>query len=345
MKTVIFFSLAILIILVLGWLSVQPSGAAIISSPTPKPTPTPLPTPGPGMYANPVLDRDFPDPDVLQVGDVFYAYATNAGSTNIQAARSTDLVHWDMLPDALPLLPTWAMQDFGWAWAPEVTALEDGTTIMYHAARLGGAQCIGAAISDSPEGPFEPVGEEPLICQTEQGGSIDPAAFTDDDGRRYILWKNDGNALGGKTWLYIQEIESDGLTLIGEPVQLLERSESWEGRLVEAPTLWKREGTYYLFYSANDYSSPRYAVGYATSDHVLGPYTKPGSEPVLSSNIGEGLFGPGGQDLIRLPDGSEWMLYHGWVPDGRALYLSPVLWENGVPSIPVQRAPQPVPLP
>ncbi len=337
MKTLFLLVLSILMTLI--WLSVGPSGAASYDDPTS----TPTPTPPPGTYINPVLNRDFPDPDVLQVGDVFYAYATNSGETNIQAARSTDLVTWEMLPDALPHLPAWAAQDFGWAWAPDVTTRADGSTIMYHVARYEGKQCIATATSDSPEGPFEPVGEGPLICQTEQGGSIDPATFTDDDGRRYILWKNDGNAIAGITWIYIQEIESDGLTLIGEPVQLLERSQPWEGRLIEAPTLWKREGTYYLFYSANDYASPRYAVGYATADNVLGPYTKVGSEPVLKSNFGEGLLGPGGQDLIRLSDGREWMLYHAWVPEGRALFLSPVTWQDGVPSILVQRAPQSAP--
>jgi arabinan endo-1,5-alpha-L-arabinosidase len=66
-------------------------------------------------FSNPVLDRDFPDPDVLNVDGTYYAFATNSGSSNIQAAESTDLVHWTMLPDALPQLPAWAVQDFGWA--------------------------------------------------------------------------------------------------------------------------------------------------------------------------------------------------------------------------------------
>src|SRR5688572_2476041 len=47
-----------------------------------------------GQFTNPVIDRDFPDPDVLRVGDAYYAYATNAGGVNVQAARSPDLVRW-----------------------------------------------------------------------------------------------------------------------------------------------------------------------------------------------------------------------------------------------------------
>ncbi|MCW5854079.1 MAG: hypothetical protein KIT87_28690, partial [Anaerolineae bacterium] len=48
--------------------------------------PTPVPTPGPGQFVNPILDLDFPDPDTLKVGDTYYAYATNAGSTNRRAS-------------------------------------------------------------------------------------------------------------------------------------------------------------------------------------------------------------------------------------------------------------------
>ena len=33
--------------------------------------------------------------------------------------------------------------------------------------------------------------------------------------------------------------------------------------IVEAPTLWKEKGRYYLFFSANGYNTELYAVGYA----------------------------------------------------------------------------------
>src|SRR5215210_1814252 len=76
----------------------QPSPVA------PAPTvagPTAVPTPGPGQFANPVINQNFPDPDVLKVGDMYYAYATNAGTVNIQTASSRDLVHWKLLDNAL----------------------------------------------------------------------------------------------------------------------------------------------------------------------------------------------------------------------------------------------------
>jgi beta-xylosidase len=304
-------------------------------------------TPEPGAtFTNPVLDQDFPDPDVLKVGDTYYAYSTNSENINIQVARSSDLVHWQFVGDALPKLPNWAVQDFGWAWAPDVSS-NGKTYLMYFVARFaidkGGTQCIGAATSDQPEGPFTPVGDAPLICQVKQGGSIDPASFMDTDGKHYILWKNDGNSSGGQTWIYLQQTSDDGLELEGEPKQLITSDQSWEGVLIEGPTLWKHNKEYALFYSANDYASPNYAVGYAVADTVDGPYQKP-DKPLLKTSIREGVVGPGGQDVALDEDGQTWMLYHSWQGGSyRALNLVELDWNGNVPVVKPTRAPMAAP--
>lgn len=300
-------------------------------------------------FTNPVLDKDFPDPDLLLVDGVYYAYATNSGATNIQVARSTDLVQWEVLPDALPQLPEWALQDFGYAWAPEVfQRAEDPRYVMYFVARApigaGGVQCIAVATSATPEGPFESTAPEPFICQSDDGGSIDAATFKDEDGQLYVLWKNDGNSRGSRTWIYIQKVSADGMTLEGEPTQLIVADQPWEGILVEAPTLWKKDGKYYLFYSANAYNDQRYAVGYAVASDIFGPYEK-AAGPFLKTNVGAGIVGPGGQDIVIGPRGGEWMLYHGWASGGyRRLYLAPLTWENGAPqATPNGKNPLPMP--
>ena len=64
-----------------------------------------------GSYTNPVLDADFPDPAVILAPDGFYyAYATqtlrDGEWVNVQVARSSDLVHWQHLGDALPAKPS-----------------------------------------------------------------------------------------------------------------------------------------------------------------------------------------------------------------------------------------------
>jgi arabinan endo-1,5-alpha-L-arabinosidase len=95
------------------------------------------PAGGRATYVNPVLDADFPDPAVMAADGWYYAYATQGGPegamSNIQAARSRDLVEWEPLPDVLPVKPAWASgtQDF---WAPHVHAA-DGRYYLYYSAK------------------------------------------------------------------------------------------------------------------------------------------------------------------------------------------------------------------
>lgn len=303
------------------------------------------------QYQNPVIDADFADPDVLQVGDMYYAYATNAGDTNIQVAKSPDLAHWELLnEDALPNLPGWASQGFGYAWAPDVTTDASGKTfLMYFVAQFkigaGGRQCIGVATSASPEGPFVPQGSQPLVCHQDEGGSIDAASFVDQDGERYLLWKNDANCCGGQTWIYIQPISEDGLVLQKEPIRLISTSQTWEGVLVEGPTLVRHEDKYYLFYSANTFNSPDYAVGYAAADKVLGPYTKPETGPLLETSAKAGIVGPGGQDVVTAPDGSTWIVFHSWSAKAyRQMNLARLDWQDGRPVVTgFEKGPHPIP--
>lgn len=328
----------------------QPTAAPQPTAPPPTAGPTTIPTPGPGEFANPVIDQDFADPDVLKVGDTYYAYATNSGGRNIQVARSADLVAWEILDDALPLQPDWAALNFGLIWAPEVTSWDGGRTFtMYFVARdtASDKQCIGVATSTQPAGPFKGVGERPLICQADQGGSIDASAFTDDDGQRYLLWKNDGNCCGLDTWLYIQPVAADGLTLTGQPTQLIKADRGWEGQLVEAPTLWKQAGKYYLFYSANSYAGVDYAIGYALADAPTGPYTKPSDGPLFATDPASGVaLGPGGQDVVLDDDGETWLMYHAWDPSAayRRAALARLTWQGATPVVqPPSRAPMPKP--
>src|SRR3954454_21206469 len=60
----------------------------------------------------PALVADFPDPFVMRQAGYYLAYATNpaSGGVNVQIARSTDLLGWQLLRDgrklhdAMPIL-------------------------------------------------------------------------------------------------------------------------------------------------------------------------------------------------------------------------------------------------
>lgn len=322
--------------------------APTIAAPAATTGPAPMPTAGPDQFINPVIERNFPDPDLVLVDDTYYAYATNDGMVHVQSARSTDLVRWEQLDNALPALPAWTQP--GLTWAPEVTSWDGGESfVLYFTARDAASdrQCIGAATSPSPEGPFSAIGDTPFICQVDLGGSIDAAAFTDDDGTRYLLWKSDGNCCGRPVYIYIQEVSEDGLSLLGEPVELITNDQLWEGNLVEAPTLWKHEGRYYLFYSANDYSGIDYAIGYAMADAPTGPYTKPLDAPLLATDFGVGAaLGPGGQDIVVNNEGETWLIYHSWDATNavRRMNIDRLLWEDGQPVVEgPDKGPQPRP--
>lgn len=284
-------------------------------------------------YQNPVLDINFPDPFVLKTPEGYYAYATNGNGRDIQMAYSKDMVNWEVKGDALGGLPFWALG--GLTWAPEVIQNE-GKYLMYYTLRDKDSdrQCISVAESEKPEGPFMDTSEKPLICQADEGGSIDPSPFRDKDGQLYLYWKNDGNAIGLLTYLYGQKLSKDGKTLQGEAVQLLHNRELWEGNLIEAPTMHEQDGDYYLLFSASDFASDLYGVGYAVGKNPLGPFKKSPDNPIVYS-VGD-VAGPGHQTITTDGAGNTWLVYHAWtagfIGDNvgkRTMRIDPILFKNG----------------
>ncbi|WP_407343214.1 glycoside hydrolase family 43 protein [Pengzhenrongella phosphoraccumulans] len=308
-------------------LTVCLSGCA--SAPT---TATAGTSPPPGF----VIDQDFPDPDLLRVDGDYYAYATNSAAANIQVATSRDLTSWTVSgTDALPILPTWAAP--GKTWAPDVSEPSPGRFVMYFtvANTTPSTQCIGVATATSPEGPFVPEGDAPLLCPVDEGGAIDPSTFLDTDGTRYLVWKNDGNSRALDTWLQLTPLSADGLTVAGPTTPLIKQTATWEGALVEAPVLVRHGSSYVLLYSANNYGDGSYAIGYATAQTITGPYVKH-PEPLLSTASSDGRFtGPGGQDVVQAPDGTDWLTFHSWDPAGvyRGMNAVPLGWNGDEPVV------------
>jgi beta-xylosidase len=282
-----------------------------------------------------VYEENFPDPHVIATDDAFYAYATNGDAGNLPVLRSDDLRTWEAVGDAMPDLAPWVFA--GRTWAPGVIAVDDSFIAYYTAAQLGtGLQCVGRAVADDPQGPFVDDSEAPLICQEDEGGSIDASPFRDTDGSLYLYWKNDGNCCGLDTWLYGQRLTDDGRSLTGEPARLLVQDAEWEGRVVEAPFMWRHDDQLYLFYSGNAFDSAAYAVGYATCDGPLGPCQKAEENPILSTSAV--AAGPGHNSIVE-SGGRTWIAYHAWPPDFfassdvRTMWISELTWEDGRPVV------------
>jgi hypothetical protein len=82
----------------------------------------------------------------------------------------------------------------------------------------------------------------------------------------------------------------------------------WE----EGSTTFERNGVYYLTYSANNWQTPEYGVGYAVAKSPLGPYTKYAGNPILSQNPSIGMYSTGHGSLAFSPDGTQmYYVHHG----------------------------------
>lgn len=152
-----------------------------------------------------------------------------------------------------------------------------------------------------------------------QGGAIDPSGFVDTDGKVWVVYKIDGNSLGGggpcgngdakhmhPTPIMLQQVDpKDGITHIGNPQQILDRG-SGDGPLIEAPSLIKSPGgVYVLFFSSNCYNTPLYDISYATSKKLQATFSK-AKEPLIRPGD-YGLNSPGGATAYK--DGSK-IVFH-----------------------------------
>ncbi|KAM0112594.1 hypothetical protein ACP6JB_001635 [Aspergillus fumigatus] len=178
--------------------------------------------------------------------------------------------------------------------------------------------CIGAAVSEKedPLGPYQPM-SEPLACPREHGGAIDPSPFRDTDGKLYVTYKSDGNSIGHggdcnngkkpivKVPIMLQELQDDGITPVGDPIEIL-KNEQEDGPLVEAPNIIRTDqGYYYLFFSSHCFTSPKYDVKYAYSTSLKGPYKRAARALVRTGDFD--LTSPGGATVA--PDGT-FMIFH-----------------------------------
>ena len=119
--------------------------------------------------------------------------------------------------------------------------------------------------------------------------TIDANPFRDSDGKLYLYYKSDGNAVRKASYIWGQQLSADGLKVVGEAKPLIKDDAKWEWGLVEAPAMVRSPGGYQMFYSAaffgwdpNERLS-RYATGYAVCAAPLGPCKDAPENPILNS--------------------------------------------------------------
>ncbi|HKH62251.1 MAG TPA: glycoside hydrolase family 43 protein [Flavitalea sp.] len=241
------------------------------------------------------------DPTIFKHKNRFYLYGTvegNAGN-GFLVYVSHDLKGWKMSAKnhgyALKKGDAFGTAGF---WAPQVFSHNNKFYMAYTA-----NENIAIAESDDPAGPFKQTAKFALQSPVKQ---IDPFVFIDDDGKKYLYHVRlmQGNKI------FVAEMTPDFSSIKEETLrECLTATNPWENTtkagwpVTEGPTVLKRNGVYYLFYSANDFRNPDYAVGYATSKHPTGPWVKSDNPILTKFSIGRNGTGHGDFFLNR----TDWM--------------------------------------
>jgi beta-xylosidase len=260
---------------------------------------------------SPVLPGLYADPNIVVFGDTFYIYPTTDGfagwsGTQFRAFSSKDLVNWTDHGVILDLGPDVSWADDS-AWAPAI-AERDGRYYFYFSGGLASGDTrkhLGVAVADSPTGPFRDALGRPLVpAGTYSGQMIDPAVFTDDDGRSYLYWGN-GNS-------YQVPLNEDMVSFDPAQVRTYHPTNFNEGTFV-----LKRSGVYYFMWSENDTRSEDYRVAYATGSSPLGPWSNRVGL-ILQKDTSLGILGTGHNSAVRVPGTDDWyMAYHRFaIPGG-----------------------------
>lgn len=259
-------------------------------------------------------------------------------------------------------------------WAPEVYEVKGKYYLFYSAQWKENPTHevenfrIGVAVADRPTGPFIDLADRPIF---DPGYPIiDANVLFDKDGKAYLYYSRccykhpvqsevaDWAKRKGwfneieESWVYGVELKPDFSGVVGEPVLLLrppvsmkDKQAEWESRSVtskevnrrwtEGSVAFRKGDTYYMMYSANYFGGKNYAVGYATSNSPLGPFTKAANNPVLQKNVAQGgsVTGTGHNSITYSPDGKEmFCVYHGRTTatgDERVVFIDRMQVEDG----------------
>src|SRR4051794_38853562 len=165
-----------------------------------------------------VLPGDNPDPSVTKIGDSYWASSTTSNwMPAYPLFQSKDLVNWTTKGYVFNEPPAWADYYF---WAPEIS-YENGKVYIYYAAhKKNGNLCLGIASADKPEGPYKDHG--PMMC--EEAGSIDAFPMRDENGKLFLVWKEDANSVNKPTPIWAMEMNEERTKLIGEKKELFRNS-------------------------------------------------------------------------------------------------------------------------
>lgn len=260
---------------------------------------------GNGMYANPVLNADFSDPDVIRVGERFYMVASDFHFMGMQVLESKDMVNWHYISQIYRRIdePGWDENKHyaGGSWAPSIR-YHDGRFYVYFCTPDEGLYMTTAT---DAKGPWEPLH---LVKRVEKWE--DPCPLWDDDGQAYL-----GRSQHGAGPIIVHKMSADGRQLLDEGVTV------YTGPVAEGTKWLKRNGYYFLIIPEGGVGGGWQTV--LRSRNIYGPWER---RIVLEQGTTK-INGPHQGALVDAPDGSWWFYHFQETPElGRVVHLQPARW-------------------
>ncbi len=265
-----------------------------------------------GAYQNPLKMPDDPcgggiaDPGLLRYMGKYYLYATKVGNEPaVRCWESKDLVSWTFKGFCTEDNHVFA-QGHGWSPGP---FYYNGKFYLYVCSIDQKHRVFEA---DKPTGPFKCVNPDFLNVN-----SLDAIMFLDDDGQLYLFYAG-WAGVGIQYRKCSSPTKADGENQSLKPCQF--SAEDNGNFWTEGPTMYKRDGVYYLAYCGNDWARDSYQVRVARAKSIpeLTPQNK---NPIISQYTGEWVA-PGCNWIITGPDlKSLWNVYHARKGGGHARRL------------------------
>lgn len=297
-------------------------------------------------FYNPILQGCYPDPAITRKGDDYYLVCSSfAMFPGVPVFHSKDLVNWTDLGGVLNNPSTFVTHDCrisGGVYAPGITYNKyNDTFYMITTAFTGGLNNIIVKTKDPKEGWGDPI--------KLSFGGIDPSIFFDDDGKAYIV-HNDAPDSGKelynghrviKIWEY--DIEKDQIIQGTDKIIVdggvdLSKKPIW----IEAPHLYKKDGSYYLM-CAEGGTGDWHSEVIFKSDSPKGTFIPAPSNPILTQRYfptdrDNKVDWAGHADLIEGPDGKYYGVFLAVRPNeeqrvntGRETFILPVDWSGEFP--------------
>lgn len=265
---------------------------------------------GDGTYANPVVNADFSDPDVIRVGETYYMVASDFHFIGMQVLESDDMVNWRYASQVYSRFdePGWdANQHYaGGSWAPAIR-YHDGRFFIFFCTPDEGLYMSTAADAHGPWSPLH------LVKRVEKWE--DPCPFWDDDGQAYL-----GRSRHGAGPIIVHRMSPDGRQLLDEGVTV------YTGPVAEGTKFLKRNGYYYLIIPEGGVGQGWQTV--LRSKNIYGPYER---RIVLEQGSTQ-VNGPHQGALVDTPDGQWWFYHFQETPVlGRVVHLQPAGWLDDWP--------------